>query len=202
MAASHFEQFLNEATVPGFNTACPLIRTLRSVPGCTVAVSKLMTHGCNDRSWRQRTIFCPAVLPWHSHVQEPETPCSPRPEAEASAAVPRPPRHGFLSVHQLHRAPSPVSANRLKISCTSTCIRCWVSDRRLAGAAEFTGVLNADAEFQEVLLFSGQYIRCGQLMQATASGVLGLGGRAADQTSPGTRSEPPAPTSSLVEEKS
>jgi hypothetical protein len=76
---------------------------------------------------------------------------------------------------------SPVSANPVRISYT--CTRCGVSYCRLADVTEFAGVLNVNAGSQDVLVFSGQYIHCRRSMQETASGVLRLDGRTADEES-------------------
>jgi hypothetical protein len=77
--------------------------------------------------------------------------------------------------------PSPGSDAPVTVS--SICTRCWVSYRQQADATEFAGVLNINAGSQDVLIFSGQYIHCRQSMQETASGVLRLEGRTADEES-------------------
>jgi hypothetical protein len=61
----------------------------------------------------------------------------------------------------------PVSEGALKVSFT--CTACGLSYHHVADVSEFAGVRNLVAGRNDVVLFSGQYIHCGQSMQQTTS---------------------------------
>ncbi|MET1087751.1 MAG: hypothetical protein ABWY04_11630 [Arthrobacter sp.] len=50
------------------------------------------------------------------------------------------------------------------------CTACGLSYQRIADAGQFAGVRNLGAKREDVVIFSGQYLHCGQSLQHTASG--------------------------------
>ena len=64
----------------------------------------------------------------------------------------------------------PASEGSLQVSYT--CSACGLSYRRVADTDQFAGVANLKAERNDVVIFSGHYIHCGQALQETACGWL------------------------------
>lgn len=79
----------------------------------------------------------------------------------------------------------PGSGSSTAVTVCYACTRCGVSYRHLADVSQFAGALNINAQSQDVLVFSGQYIHCGQSMQQTATGVLRLDGRVLEENESG-----------------
>ena len=78
----------------------------------------------------------------------------------------------------------PASEGALQVSYT--CTACRVSYGRVADVGQFAGILNVAAGRNDVVIFSGQYIHCGQSMQQTGSGGVGLDSPSAGEVEPGT----------------
>jgi hypothetical protein len=67
-----------------------------------------------------------------------------------------------------------------------TCTACGLFFNHVADVNQFAGVANLVAGRNDVLVFSGEYIHCGQSMQQTASGEVRLDSPAAGDEELGT----------------
>lgn len=77
----------------------------------------------------------------------------------------------------------PVSEGAMQVSYT--CTACGLSSRHVADVSEFAGVLNLTAGRNDVVIFSGQYIHCGQSMEQTGSGGIRVDSPIAGEDEPG-----------------
>ncbi len=73
----------------------------------------------------------------------------------------------------------PASEGALQVSYT--CTACGLSRCQVADVGQFAGILGLAAGRNDVLVFSGQYIHCGQSMQQTGSGGIRLDSPAAGE---------------------
>jgi DNA-directed RNA polymerase subunit RPC12/RpoP len=80
----------------------------------------------------------------------------------------------------------PVSEGALQVSYT--CTACGLSYDHVADVSQFAGIANLAAGRDDVLIFMGEYIHCGQSMQHTASGEIRLDSPSSGAEDPGTRS--------------
>lgn len=77
----------------------------------------------------------------------------------------------------------PASEGAVQVSYT--CTACGLCYRHLADVGQFTGILNLAAGRNDVVIYSGQYIHCGQSMQQTGSGEIRLDSPGAGDDEPG-----------------
>lgn len=77
----------------------------------------------------------------------------------------------------------PASAGAVQVSYT--CTACGLSYHHVADVSQFDGTLNLASGRDDVVIYRGQYIHCGQSMQQTSSGVLRLGNPAGGDHEPG-----------------
>ena len=77
--------------------------------------------------------------------------------------------------------PASEGAVQVSYSCTA----CGSSYRHVADVSRFAGVRNLAAGRDDVVIYSGQYIHCGQSMQQTGSGVTRLDSPSAGDDEPG-----------------
>ena len=80
----------------------------------------------------------------------------------------------------------PVSEGALQVSYT--CTACGLSYDHVADVSQFAGIANLAAGRDDVIIFSGEYIHCGQSMQQTASGGIRLDSLGAGEEELGTSS--------------
>lgn len=66
-----------------------------------------------------------------------------------------------------------------------TCTACGLSYRHVADISEFAGALNLAAGRNDVVIYSGQYIHCGQSMQETALGEIRIDSPVTREDEPG-----------------
>lgn len=81
-------------------------------------------------------------------------------------------RHVLSVVNQFDRAP--VAGIRRCVAGVLYLHRSRLSYHHVVEVSQFAGILNLAAGRNDVVIFSGQYIHCGQSMQETASGGIRL----------------------------